>query len=165
MNAALREYIEARCVPVPFTGCWMWLLSIGTHGYGQAYTTDKRVTTAHRVSFMAFKGPIPDGLLVQHSCDNKWCVNPDHLSLGTDKTNSDDKHRKGRANLESRVFRNTRRSLSITQVVDIRSSRESVLVLAAKHGVSEDVVRNVRANRSYRKLYQLMDAADDLKAG
>lgn len=92
-----REYIEARSIPIPFAGCWLWLLSFGSHGYGNASTPKARVDVAHRVSYRAFKGEIPDGMLVQHSCDNKWCVNPDHLSLGTDATNAVDKQLKGRA--------------------------------------------------------------------
>jgi hypothetical protein len=94
---SLREYIEARALPLPFGGCWMWMLSRGSHGYGNASTPTARVTTAHRASYEAFKGPIPAGMLVQHSCDNRWCVNPDHLSLGTDATNALDKQIKGRA--------------------------------------------------------------------
>ncbi len=93
---SFREYVLARCVREP-SGCWRWILSIGSHGYGQASTRKQRVTTAHRVAYEAFIGPIPPGMLVQHSCDNKQCVNPEHLSLGTDATNAEDKRRKGRA--------------------------------------------------------------------
>lgn len=94
---SLREYIEARSIPVPFAGCWLWLPSFGSHGYGNASVPGIGVTTAQRASYLAFKGSIPSGMLVQHSCDNKWCVNPDHLSLGTDATNAWDKQTKGRA--------------------------------------------------------------------
>lgn len=103
MSATLREYIEARCIPVPFVGCWMWLRSFGSHGYGNACKPGVGVTVAHRVSFEAFNGPIPDGMLVQHSCDNRWCVNPNHLSLGTDATNALDKQLKGSRGKEARA--------------------------------------------------------------
>lgn len=151
MSAVLREYIETRCIPVPFVGCWMWLLSLGSHGYGQACMPGNRVTTAHRVSFFAFKGEIPDGMLVQHGCDNKWCVNPDHLSLGTDKTNSDDKHRKGRANLESRVFPpHPGRKLTLAQAAAVRATSEPMHVTARRFGVDLNVIRNIKHGTSYR---------------
>ena len=94
-----REYIEERSIPIPVgRGCWLWLLSPGSHGYGQAWCPEKKnPTTAHRVAYKAFVGSIPRGMLVQHTCDNRWCVNPDHLRLGTDATNAEDKRRKGRA--------------------------------------------------------------------
>lgn len=97
MSESLRAYVEKRSIPIPFVGCWLWLLSCGSHGYGQCTGDGARVTVAHRLSYLAFKGSIPNGMLVQHSCDNRWCVNPDHLSLGTDATNAWDKQLKGRA--------------------------------------------------------------------
>jgi hypothetical protein len=75
----LAAYVEARCIPEPNSGCWLWLLSLGSHGYGQGYTKETNVTTAHRLSHMAFKGPIPAGFEVDHLCLNRSCVNPDHL--------------------------------------------------------------------------------------
>jgi hypothetical protein len=55
------------------------------------------VILAHRASYEAFVGKIPRGKLVCHTCDNRWCVNPEDLFIGTDKTNAIDKQRKGRA--------------------------------------------------------------------
>lgn len=52
---------------------------------------------AHRLSYEHFKGPIPAGMLIMHSCDNPPCVNPRHLSLGTHKTNAQDSMNKGRS--------------------------------------------------------------------
>ncbi len=54
---------------------------------------------AHRCSFIEFKGKIPEGLLVCHSCDNRACINPDHLWVGSQKENAIDSVKKGRASL------------------------------------------------------------------
>lgn len=69
-------------------GCMMWLKS--TNGkYGQQWVGDIR-TSAHRLSYQFFNGVIPDGQLVRHTCDNKLCVAPLHLILGTVQDNTDD---------------------------------------------------------------------------
>src|SRR5574343_1910576 len=126
----IRAYIEERSIPEPNTGCWIWLRSLGSHGYGNATMPPTRVTVAHRVSFIAFHGPIPDGLLVQHSCDNHWCVAPHHLSLGTDKTNAEDKQRKGRA----------ARRLTARDVREIRARVGPQASIASEFGVDPAMV-------------------------
>lgn len=79
------------------TGCWYWLGSVNTKGYGHIKEQGK-VLTAHRLSWKIHFGPIPEGMLVCHSCDVRRCVAPNHLFLGSDQDNIDDMIAKGRAN-------------------------------------------------------------------
>lgn len=71
--------------------CWEWTGSLFPNGYGQF-----RNKKAHRISYELTIGSIPKGRFVLHKCDNKSCVNPNHLFLGTMADNMTDKIEKGR---------------------------------------------------------------------
>ncbi len=82
--------------PEPNTGCWLWMGSVGNGGYG-VIQVDKKQIRAHRAAWLLMRGPVPDGLLVCHRCDNPLCVNVEsHCFLGTAKENAEDCKAKGR---------------------------------------------------------------------
>jgi len=79
-------------------GCWEWKGATLRGGYGNMGVNGKTKQT-HRLSYELFVGKIPKGLLVCHKCDNPLCCNPEHLFLGTHKTNAEDRVNKNRSSV------------------------------------------------------------------
>lgn len=81
--------IQKKISPEPNSGCWLWTAATDKDGYGQAYMpVGPRLQKAHRVVYEFYKGAIPEGLTLDHSCRTPGCVNPDHLEPATQKVNT-----------------------------------------------------------------------------
>lgn len=112
-------------------GCLEWQGPMGNSGYGQ--TKWRRVYfSAHKFSWTLHKGAVPDGLFVCHRCNNKRCVDPDHLYLGTQSQNTQDAIASG---LIKTGERHPLSKLTDVQVAEARDSLEPKKQLAARFGV------------------------------
>ena len=97
VNAASASPMPNRFIEKVIFGasdCWVWRGHVDAIGYGRFHYMGEN--KAHRVSHILFKGEVPDGMFVLHKCDNRQCVNPDHLFLGTQSDNMRDMVTKGR---------------------------------------------------------------------
>lgn len=87
MAAQIENLIKTRAEIRGPNECWLWRGTISQRGYGR-FIFKGKTKTAHRVSFELVKGPIPTGLVIDHMCRNKICINPGHLRAVTPKTNT-----------------------------------------------------------------------------
>ena len=88
------DRLHDRIEIVTESGCWIWLGFVAKKGYGQIGVGDK-IDLVHRVSYRYYNGEIPDGLVVDHLCDVRCCVNPAHLEAVTNGENIARTYRRG----------------------------------------------------------------------
>lgn len=120
LTAIERQRFDAKWEPEPNSGCWLWTAGVLVCGGYGAFRAGGKLVRAHRVSYELNVGPIPDGALMLHSCDNPVCINPRHLRPGTYSENLQDCISRGRAN-RARGERAPRARLTADQVVQIRA--------------------------------------------
>lgn len=134
--------------------CWPWT-ACKCHGYGYIYYMDGKYRRSHRVVYKLIIGPIPDGMCVLHHCDNRACVNPAHLFLGTKADNSADMVRKGRSHNRNGEL-NGRSKLTENQVISIRQEYEQGNIshrnLANMYGVEKAAIGKIIRRENWRYL-------------
>jgi DNA-binding transcriptional regulator YiaG len=106
----------------------------------------------HRLSYEEFRGDIPAGMMVCHSCDNRVCINPDHLFLGTNAVNMADMVAKGRQN-KCKGEHNGRAKLQVSTVLEIRDAIGMThKEIAEVYGATTSQVADIRSGRSWKHL-------------
>lgn len=145
---ATKEFITLNCIINPNSGCWEWMRNNDKDGYGKVRHLGK-TQRVHRVAWMLWKGKIPKGMCVLHSCDNPPCCNPDHLFIGTMLDNRLDCAAKERDDYK----------LSKSQVIEILHTTGTLKKVGEMFGVSEVVVHRIR-NGTHTRCPNLSTAVD-----
>lgn len=128
-GAPLEEWI----MPIPETGCHLWLGAVNDQGYGQR-RIDGRTSYVHRIVAEQRHGPLGADEIVMHTCDTPSCCNPDHLVVGSMRDNTHDMLAKERDRI--RGERNYHCKLTTNQVNEIQASNMPRRELAARYNIS-----------------------------
>ena len=126
-------------------------IGIGSNGNGR--TVNVR---AHRLSYFLCNDGIPDGMMVLHKCDNRKCVNPEHLFLGTNGDNAKDMMQKGRGKNQIGTF-----AMNILSPETVISIKKDILnkvgskKIQLKYGISESNFYRIKNGKSWKRLNQL----------
>ena len=148
--------------------CWQWLANRERDGYGN-FRLDNQQQKAHRVAWTLAIGRIPHGLIVLHRCDNPACVNPAHLSLGTQADNVADRSAKGRSasgdrhgtrTKPHRVARGERAAQAKLTPDDVWAIRHCMLKhrlftraeIARDYGVSQVAIGKIANNENWKHI-------------
>jgi hypothetical protein len=123
--------------------CWEWLGGKLNNGYGNYCNR-----LVHRLAYHERVGPIPEGLEVQHTCNNRVCCNPKHLEVGTHKENMAFMAQTG----SNKGEKHGRAKLTKEQVLEIRASTLSARDIAAKYGIQQDYVYLILKRRTWKHI-------------
>jgi hypothetical protein len=147
---AITERMLIDSMPVPWSGCHLWLRTVNNGGYGMTSWQGKQIL-AHRAAWLSVNGPIPVGMCVLHRCDVRTCVNPEHLFLGTIQDNNKDRDAKGHM-LAARGERAGKAKLTNVQVLAIRADTRRQAMIAADYGIAACSVSQIKARKLWRHL-------------
>lgn len=128
--------------------CWLYMSPPLPDGYGQ-FKVKRKTLRAHRFSYELYVSPIPAGMVVCHKCDNRMCVNPSHLFVGTVQDNEDDKRSKNR---QAKGEHHGKSRMTVDKVRSLRKRRSegaSYDVLAAEFGIERTTVAQIVKRKTW----------------
>ena len=146
------------------SNCILQEKNLDSKGYGKTFNKEYyavhkkiRYKASHRLAYEKANGPIPEGMLIRHTCHTPNCVNPEHLVLGTHKDNMRDMTDAGR---QARGERNAKAKLTEQQVREIKQEMPHGRVaygkvdkMAAKYGISRYTIYDIWSGKSWSHLF------------
>lgn len=149
---SIGERIEWTGWDVDNNGCWITRYFKDDLGYGRMNPGDGRPGRAmmvHRAYYEFKNGPIPEGQVLRHKCDNPPCINPEHLETGTQQQNMRDMHDRGRAGSRARkVTPDIARQIKALLAEGNLTQKQ----IAQKFGVSPSHISNIKAGRTHKSI-------------
>lgn len=133
-------------------GCWLWTASVGSHGYGDIRFKHGHYT-AHRLSLMLALGEAFDeSKFVCHACDNRRCVNPTHLWLGTTAQNMQDAARKDRTAHGERCHYHKLTEDDVRVIRRRHADGEAQAALAREYGLHPNTIHYAINRRTWKRV-------------
>lgn len=147
----LYSFIDSRTSIDALTKCWNWTGTINSSGYAvvtgsrKVYGSKRRGPDmrVHRINYARFKGPLPNDLHLLHSCDNRKCINPNHVRTGDDRDNIQDAARKGR------MYKKLGDE-SLLGIVRRIESGDSLSEIARAYDLDYSMVRNIKLGKQHK---------------
>lgn len=130
------------------TGCWECTSHTTCNGY-PVITIKRKLVYLHRFVYEQNNGVIPPNMITRHKCDNRRCINPAHLEIGTVNDNVQDRVRRNRGACGEH---NGAAKLTAIQVIEIRNNTDATRILAAQYGVSKSQIRDIRSRRRWKHI-------------
>ena len=121
----------------------------GSDGYPRA-RVDGVLDRTHRHTYRKFKGEIPSGMIVRHTCDNRLCCNPDHLLLGTHADNARDRVERGRGAAGEKNGRSKLRNADVEKIRRLIAGGCRTSRIAQQFGVDAVTIRRIRRRATWR---------------
>lgn len=151
-----RKRFECKIIfPERDVDCWKWSAFKNKKGYGVIGYRDLGNISAHRFSYLLYKGDFDQKKIVCHTCDNPSCVNPHHLFVGTHSDNMIDKIKKGRAE-NPPIHKGEAQHLAkmnedkIKEIRRLFANGESQTNLSKKYGLHTSTMYNICRNKSWK---------------
>jgi len=129
--------------------CWEWIRGKSSKGYGEFIYKNKSVL-AHRASYLIYKGEISDEMFVCHTCDNRRCVNPDHLFLGTAQENTNDMIKKGRMLCGENTVLSKLTNEDVKEIFNLRHKGEKYRDICKKFSIKKHTVYEILTHRKWK---------------
>lgn len=152
-NKKLKKQFEKRFIKGMPDECWSWCGKPNNSGYGRY---GQKI--ASRIAYELYVGKISSGMQVNHSCDNRICVNPHHLHIGTNQSNANEmvlrnrvsRHGKGYSNPGSN---NGKSKLIESQIMKIRTDSRISREIAKDYGVCASQIRRIKNLKAWRECH------------
>lgn len=140
--------------------CWIWTGHVASTGYGQFGIGSHHRVRAHRFAWLVSRGPIPDGFVVCHNCDNTLCVNPGHLRLDSQAGNILESVRKGRKKVWGLQKLNAEQVQAIRQTYAAGGTTQKQL--ARTFGIARNTVSQIVNRKCWAHLPDVRGAIDQV---
>lgn len=137
-------------VKISETGCYEWVGTTQSNGYGRFSFLGKSIY-AHRFAALLKFGILINNKDICHICDNRKCVNPEHLFIGTRKENMEDCKKKSRQ-AKGEMLSKKLTDKKVKEIKILISQKQNILEISKKYGVSKTAISNIKLNKTWRHI-------------